>query len=264
MTAIVLDEKIREHVLLPIFIVVLLTSLLRSNLLILFKVNNVKVDMKEVRTNSMLGRCRVLRQNAQFLGDKAFRQRKAFFVKDGQGFLVHNVPKPKDPMEALSKGGDPMAAMGMMKNQVVFMVSQGLLATWVSTCFSGFLVAKTPFPMTFQFKSFLQRGVDVSSLEPGYVSSLCWYIFVMMSSHSVLAVLQFLFSRSGDELLDDPMMAMMGGMAGGMGNPMMPGGGPDMSKVFKQEQEGLEMIQHESILDNIEVELRAKWKREKY
>jgi len=43
--------------------------------------------------------------------------------------------------------------MGMMKNQMFFMVSQGVLAYWVSHLFSGFLVAKTPFPLTFQFKT---------------------------------------------------------------------------------------------------------------
>merc|ERR1719411_2317338 len=101
-------------------------------------------------------------------------------------------------MEMLSGGGggDPMAAMGMMKNQMVFMVLQGLLAYWVSHLFSGFLVAKTPFPLTFQFKGMLQRGVEVQSLEPGYVSSFCWYIFVMMSSHSLIGLMQWLFSQT--------------------------------------------------------------------
>merc|ERR1719378_953562 len=89
-------------------------------------------------------------------------------------------------MEALSQGPDPMAAMGMMKTQMIFMVSQGGLAYWVSHLFSGFLVAKTPFPLTFRFKSMLQRGVEVSALEPGYVSSLCWYFIVMMSSSALV------------------------------------------------------------------------------
>merc|ERR1712232_549276 len=111
------------------------------------------------------------------------------------GVLVVNPPKPKDPMDALSAGGggDPMAMMGMMKNQMVFMVLQGLTGYWVSHLFSGFLVAKTPFALTFQFKGMLQRGVDVQALEPGYVSSLCWYMFVMMSSYPIIGLCSAFF-----------------------------------------------------------------------
>merc|ERR1719422_1077350 len=178
----------------------------------------------------MLARCRVLRQNAHMISEKAFKTRKAYFVKKDQGVLVKSPPKAKDPMEALSAGPDPMMAMGMMKNQMFFMVSQGLLAYWVSHLFSGFLVAKTPFPLTLQFKSMMQRGVEVASLEPGYVSSLCWYIFVMMSSSGLLGLLQSFWDAS-----------KFGGM-----------GGPDMSKVYKQEQESLEILQHEFVLENIE------------
>merc|ERR1740121_583370 len=205
----------------------------------------------------MLSRCRILRGGMHFLHSAAFKSRKAYFVKKDVGVLVKSPPKPKDPMEALSAGPDPMMAMGMMKNQMFFMVSQGLLAYWVSHLFSGFLVAKTPFPLTFQFKSMMQRGVEVQSLEPGYVSSLCWYMFVMMSSHSLIGLVQSFFSKTEGEVDDNPMMAMMGTMGGG---GMMPGGGPDMSKIYKQEQESLEMIQHEFSLDSIETELWRKWR----
>lgn len=149
---ILLDPKIRDNVLLPIFVVVVLTSMIRSSLMILFK-SDPKVDVKEVKTQSMLGRCKMLRAASHFLTEKAFKSRKAYFVKKDVGVLVKSVPKAKDPMEALSAGSDPMAATGMMKGQMVFMVSQGLLAYWVSHLFSGFLVAKTPFPLTFQFKA---------------------------------------------------------------------------------------------------------------
>merc|ERR1719205_394986 len=108
---------------------------------------------------------------------------------------------------------------GQMMGQMVFVVIQGALAYWVSHLFSGFLVAKTPFPLTFQFKSMMQRGVEVQALEPGYVSSLCWYMFVMMSSYSLIGLVQAFFSKTeGEE--DNPMMAMMGTMGGG---GMMPG-----------------------------------------
>merc|ERR1719401_611064 len=207
----------------------------------------------------MLGRCRLLKQNANFLVERAFRSRKAYFIKKDQGVLVKNPPKAKDPMEALSAAQDPTMMMGMMKNQMFFMVSQGVLAYWVSHLFSGFLVAKTPFPLTFQFKSMMQRGVEVPSLEPGYVSSLCWYMFVLMSSHSLLGLVQALCSKDGGDD-DNPMMAMMGTMGGGGMGAM---GGPDMSKVYKQEQESLEMIQHEFVLESVETELWRKWRAER-
>merc|ERR1719343_116391 len=184
----------------------------------------------------MLARCRALRSHSHIISEKAFKSRKAYYVKKDVGVLVKSPPKAKDPMEALSAGPDPMMAMGMMKSQMVFMVSQGLLAYWVSHLFSGFLVAKTPFPLTFQFKGMLQRGVDVQALEPGYVSSLCWYMFVMMSSYPIIGLCSAFFGNEPDDS-DNPMMAMMGTMSGGGMGAAMPGGGPDMSKIYKQEQE---------------------------
>mmetsp|Transcript_102173 Transcript_102173/g.329421 ORF Transcript_102173/g.329421 Transcript_102173/m.329421 type:complete len:262 (-) Transcript_102173:74-859(-) len=258
---ILLDPRIRDYVLLPIFLVVVLMSALRSNIMTIFR-SDPKVDIKEVKTNNMLSRCRVLRANAHVLHERAYKSRKAYFVKKDAGVLVKSPPKAKDPMEALSAGPDPMMAMGMMKNQMFFMVSQGVLAYWVSHLFSGFLVAKTPFPLTFQFKSMMQRGVEVQSLEPGYVSSLCWYMFVMMSSHSLIGLVQSFCSKAESDTDDNPMMAMMGTMGGGM-NSMMPGGGPDMSKIYKQEQESLEVIQHEFVLDSIETELWRKWRADR-
>lgn len=256
---ILLDEKIRVYVLWPIFLVVVMLSMLRSNLMVMFK-SDPKVDLKEVKTNNMLNRCRMLKASHQFIHERFFRQRKAYFVKKDQGVLVKSPPKPKDPMEMLGGGGDPMQAMGMMKNQMVFMVLQGLLAYWVSHLFHGFVVAKTPFPLGFQFKGMLQRGVDVQSLDPGYVSSLCWYMFVMICSHNVCGLMQALVSKGDVDMSDDPMMAMMGSMGGG---GMMPGGGPDMSKIYKQEQESLEMISHEYLLSDIEMELLNKWRQER-
>eukprot|EP00440_Ansanella_granifera_P061596 gb/GFBE01066778.1/.p1 GENE.gb/GFBE01066778.1/~~gb/GFBE01066778.1/.p1 ORF type:complete len:261 (+),score=65.66 gb/GFBE01066778.1/:1-783(+) len=256
---IVLDPKIRDNVLLPIFVVVVMTSMIRSSITVLFR-SDPKVDLKEVKNQQMLGRCKMLRAASHFLTEKAFKTRKAYYVKKDVGVLVKCPPKPKDPMEALQQGnGDPMAAMGMMKGQMVFMVSQGLLAYWVSHLFSGFLVAKTPFPLTFQFKGMLQRGVEVTALEPGYVSSLCWYMFVMMSSHSLIGLVQSFFTKQEVEA-DDPMMAMMGSMGP---SPMMPGAGPDPAKLYKAEQDNLEMILHEFALENVEVELWRKWRQER-
>merc|ERR1712151_793694 len=134
--------------------------------------------------------------------------------------------------------------MGMMKNQMLFVVSQGVLGYWVSHQFHGFLVAKTPFPLTFRVKNMLQRGVEVPALEAGYVSALSWYFFIQISSYPLIAFIQSLINRDV-EAEGDPMSMMMGTM----------GGGPDMAKVYKQESEGLEILNYEFALDNIETEL---------
>lgn len=55
----------------------------------------------------------------------------------------------------------------------------------------------------------------------------------MMSSHSLIGLVQSFFTKSEVEA-EDPMMAMMGSMGGA---PMMPGGGPDPAKVYKTEQD---------------------------
>jgi hypothetical protein len=259
-SGILLDARIRDFVLLPIFGVVIMTSMLRSNLMAMFK-SEPKVDVKEVKTNNMLRRSTTLRAGHAYISEQVFRKRKAYFTKKDVGLLVKNVPKPKDPMEMLSGGGDPMMAMGMMKNQMVFMVSQGLLLYWVNFLFNNFVVAKTPFPLSYQFKGMLQRGVDVQSLDPCYVSAFCWYMFVMMCSHSLSQTFQAMFSKVEVDASDDPMMAMMGTMGGG-GMGMM-GGGPDLSKAYKTEQDGLEMIGHEFLLSNIEMELFQKWREQR-
>jgi len=253
---ILLDENIRDYVLLPIFVVVTCVSVLRTNLLTLLK-SETKADMKEVKSQSVLGRCKLLKGNANYLSEASFKKRKAYFVKKDVG-LLWNPPPAKDMMDQFSKGPDPTAAMGMMKSQMVFMFIQGGLAYWVSHLFSGFLVAKVPFPLTFRFKGMLQRGVEVTSLEPGYVSSLCWYFFVMMSASGLLSLIQA-FRQPNAVYDDDPMAAMMGGMGGGGG--MMPGGGPDMTKIYKTEAENLEIMPHDFRLENIETDLWRKWKQ---
>lgn len=104
---------------------------------------------------------------------------------------------------------------GMMKNNLGMMVPQMLTMAWVNFFFSGFVVAKVPFPLTQKFRGMLQRGVrarrrprlappahpppghparaarraehaplllssvspqvDLQSLDVTYVSSLSWY-----------------------------------------------------------------------------------------
>jgi len=73
---IVLDSRIRDYVMLPILLVVLMVQALRSNFMIILK-SEPKVDMKEFKTTQMLARCRALRAMSHMLSPKAFLNRKA-------------------------------------------------------------------------------------------------------------------------------------------------------------------------------------------
>ena len=49
----------------------------------------------------------------------------------------------------------------------------------VSYFFSGFVMVKVPFALSFRFKAITQRGVEaLASLDTSYVSSFSWYILV--------------------------------------------------------------------------------------
>ncbi len=72
---IVLDPSIRDHALIAIFLVFLFSNLIRQNLLTLTK-DEPKVDMKVLKTNNVLGRCRLLKSGGgRFLTEDAFRNR---------------------------------------------------------------------------------------------------------------------------------------------------------------------------------------------
>jgi len=81
---------------------------------------------------------------------------------------------------------DPSAMTNMMKGNLVQMVPQMLTMAWVNFFFSGFIVARVPFPVTQRFRGMLQRGVDLPGLDVTYVSSLSWYFLIMFGISGVL------------------------------------------------------------------------------
>ncbi|CAD7953405.1 unnamed protein product [Amoebophrya sp. A25] len=259
---IILDPAIRDHALIAIFLVFLFVNLIRQNLLVLTK-DEPKIEMKVLKQNNVLGRCRMLKSGGgRFLTEDSFRNRRAFYCKKDTGLLL-NPPQQKKGLEAMEQQADPAQMAGMLKSQMIFIISQGATGYWVNFLFTGFLVGKTPFPLTFRFKSMLQRGVDVDNLEPGYISGLCWYFIIMMGIGGIQTFLLSLFEEEGKVIeqggMDDPMQMMMGVAPQQMQNPLM--GAPDTAKIYQQEKEALDIYYFESVLDGIETELWKKWKR---
>mmetsp|Transcript_18141 Transcript_18141/g.37441 ORF Transcript_18141/g.37441 Transcript_18141/m.37441 type:complete len:94 (-) Transcript_18141:86-367(-) len=92
----------------------------------------------------------------------------------------------------------------------------------------------------------LQRGVDLSSLDVTYISSLSWYFLNLFGMQGLLQLIM------GEKTFDDTQV-MQQQMSMGAG----PAGGLDAPSLFKAEKDQLEMMQHTYRVDKF-VELAAK------
>ena len=104
----------------------------------------------------------------RYLTQKAFKDEVAVSTPSTSSDSTSATP-PAAPQ-------DPLAMVGMMKQNLVMIVPNMLLMGWITYFFSGFILVKLPFPLTDRFKQMLQRGVAVGGgLDVSYVSSLSWY-----------------------------------------------------------------------------------------
>ncbi len=113
---------------------------------------------------------------------------------------------------------NPMAMMDGMKTQVVFMATNYGMGYWVQAFFSGFVLARLPFPLTARFKQMTQRDLIVQTLDTSFVSSLSWYMIVLYGIRTL--VMLVLGQHSSDAMDESKMMQMQMGMGGGAASAM--------------------------------------------
>jgi hypothetical protein len=111
---IVLDTRIRDWVLLPIFVIMIFFTMLRE---IGGRLMNAmpKGDFKMAQESARLQRAAIVRQNAVWISEASFQRRRAFYTDKDKG-LFHdpNVTKQeKDPLAAMS---DPSMMMQQQKS----------------------------------------------------------------------------------------------------------------------------------------------------
>jgi ER membrane protein complex subunit 3 len=143
---------------------------------------------------------------------------------------------------------DPNAMMGMMKNNLSFVIPQVVMMAWVSYFFAGFVAVRLPFTLTPQFKMMMQRGIEITSLDVSCVSSLSWYFLAVFGLRGLVT----LIVGAGRAIDDTKMMQAQMSMGAPMpGMPGMPGAG-NANKVLQTECENLSLVQHRDLLAGIE------------
>lgn len=198
-------------------------------------------SVKEMRFKQTLMYANLLRANGHVLNEKAFNRRKTHLTQKTVGVLREKVPGAANPMS------NPLAMIDMMKGNITFMVPNFVMMTFVSYFFTGFVCLKVPFPMpSTHFKLMMQRGVDMSTLDVSYVSSLSWYFMVTFGLNGIFK----LILGDGADFDDMQMMSMqMGMMGGGMGASQM---GFDAAAAYKQERERFNLYKHEWVAEKVE------------
>jgi hypothetical protein len=177
-------------------------------------------------------RSALLRGGAGLLTEAGFRQRRAYFVGRDSGALLQKVDK-RDMTEMMMSNPDMM--MGMMKQQLGGLGPQLAFGTFVNFIFRGFVLGRLPFSLSPRFRSMVQSGIDVPSLDVSYLSSLSYYMLLLFGSRGVMT----LFFQ--DAAVNDAAMMAQMQMQGQMGmNPAS----MDPGKAFAAEAAALELMEY--------------------
>ncbi|CAM9892387.1 unnamed protein product [Pylaiella littoralis] len=235
----VLDPAIRDWVVFPLMLMVILVGVLRHNITALLKAEK-PLDKEELSHKQTLTRAKRLRGNGRFICKEAFSRRKGYFTSKEGGLLRQgDLPGQANPM------ANPDKMMGPMKSQQMgFIGTNMFMMAFTSYFFEGFVLVRVPFPLTNRFKVMLQRGVQLSTLDASYVSSTSWYFLVMFGLKSVINLF----------LQDSPVQneAKLVQSQLGMGAASM---GFDTKKVFASEADSLDLAPHDWALNEVEKRL---------
>jgi hypothetical protein len=141
-----------------------------------------------IREQSFLIRCRLFRSRLQLLPYTSFETRNQYFIEklDTFEYAKSKETTQSNPMD------DPQQLQGtmdMMKKNMLMLIPQTLIMSWISFFFSGFVLTKLPFPLTQRFKTMLQSGIETSDMDVTWVSSLSWYFLNLFGLNSVYQLL---------------------------------------------------------------------------
>ncbi|KAF8949315.1 ER membrane complex subunit 3 [Haplosporangium gracile] len=253
-------DSIRDWVLIPIMIVMVLVGVVRHQVTVLLNGTPKKADLKSARETKALQRCGLLRAHGVHIPEHAFHGRKAFISEafEKGTYLKEPITGNKPRGNVMQDPAYVETMMDGMKKNMMNIVPQTVIMGWINFFFSGFVLVKLPFPLTVRFKGMLQRGVETHDMDVSWVSSLSWYFLNLFGLQSVFTLILG-SGHAADAMRDMQAMSTMG-MGNAAGPNLSPTGQPqDMHKIFLAEKENLDLTEHEWGLENVETRLLVKY-----
>ncbi|KIL70163.1 hypothetical protein M378DRAFT_183736 [Amanita muscaria Koide BX008] len=256
-----LDPQIRDWVLFPITMVMILVGVLRHYVVLLLQSSPQQLSRRAIREQRALARSQILRATAahspvppSFYSAISRHLSQAY---EAGSYLKDGPPKGDAPVTPPNPMSDPAAMDGMMaglKTQMVMMVPQMVIMGWINFFFQGFVLIKLPFPLTLGFKSMLQRGIETPDMDVRWVSSLSWYFLNFFGLNGLYRlILGNENSADSSSAMASPFAAQQGAVAAA---PVQ-----DFNKLFKAELENLEFAEgiYSWAGDNIENRVLRKY-----
>ncbi|GFZ47403.1 ER membrane protein complex subunit 3 [Saitozyma sp. JCM 24511] len=239
-----LDPSIRDWVLVPITLIMVLVGILRHYVTVLLNSSPKKQPAAVVREQRALGRALLLRSTSP-LSPLPPAQYKSFTSSLSAGFSAGEWLRAKPKTESQDAVANPFEAGGMdgamdgMKKQAVMMVPNMVLMQYISMFFSGFVLIKLPFPLTLGFKSLLSRDLAMADLDVRWVSALSWYFLNLFGLNGVFKLILGSENPAADTRDLTSTMALSGAGTVPMGGP----GAPDPEKLYNAEVENLALAE---------------------
>ncbi|XP_034289853.1 ER membrane protein complex subunit 3-like [Pantherophis guttatus] len=234
-----LDPSIRFWILLPVAWIAVAVGILRLRVAKLLRGEREPAWPEQRQDTQILTRSRLLRENGRFLTHQGFLMRKHYFNNSENGFFR----KTKRKLQSRNPLTDPTMVTEMMKGNLIDVLPMILIGGWINWAFSGFVATKVPFPLTLRFKPMLQRGINLPSMDPSWVSSASWYFLNVFGLRKIYKHV----------LREDPEPSQLLLEVQFMG-PDIPAP-PDPNKAFKAEWEALELVSHHWALQDVEEQL---------
>ncbi|KAF8592675.1 transmembrane protein [Ramaria rubella] len=254
-----LDPQIRDWVLFPITLVMVLVGILRHYVTILLNSPPKKLSRAAIREQRALLRSQILRTTSSNspLPPSYYKSLSAslwhafetgIYLKDGP---PKDGDAPTAPGNPLSNPDQMEGMMDGMKKQMVMMVPQMVIMGWINFFFQGFVAIKLPFPLTLGFKSMLQRGVETQDMDVRWVSSLSWYFLNFFGLNGLYRLIL------GNDNAADSSRDLASSSPFAAATQQQPGQAQDYNKLFKAEKDNLELAEGLYSWAGKDVELRV-------
>ncbi|CCE65990.1 hypothetical protein TPHA_0O00180 [Tetrapisispora phaffii CBS 4417] len=241
----VLDERLKYWVLLPISIVMILVGVLRQSIIGLIGPGTRGTAVVKLTETNYVNKGRALMGNGSNVCYESFDMRREYLSQVlGEGKYIARLNEEPAAGGATNPFSDPGLSdsiMSMAKGNMANYIPQTLIMWWVNHFFAGFVLMKLPFPLTIRFKEMLQSSIMTPDLDVRWVSSISWYFISVLGLDPVYNLL--LSSTEGIDMMQQQQQQMPS-----LGGP----GQPQPEALMKGISNDLTIAQHQCCFDDIE------------